>query len=185
MPAKNSWTPVLKAVDLLIAEISHLRAAGPHFRITFRFRPPGSIGQMPGQEIFAIFLVYRGREYQLRLTLAQRIVFHYLASYCRVAQSARQIELGIRTNEFYLLHAMNATGRPVLTRKIPRSSITEHVRRLHKALGIVFREAGLGIDPWNVLIVQDTVGNEVGYKLRATCNQSYIDLTSPDHQSVP
>lgn len=185
MPAKNNSSPILKAVDLLTAEISHLRAAGPHFRITYRFCAPGTVGHSAGQEVFAIFLVHRGHEYQLRATLAQRIVFDYLANYCRVAQSARQIEFGIRTNQFYRAHAMNATGLEGFTRKIPRSSITEHIRRVHTALGIVFREAGLGIAPHHVLVVQDTVGNEALYKLKATITHTYLKLTSPEHQPLP
>ncbi len=184
MPAKNSLSPVLAKVELLIAEIIHLRSAGPHFRILLRCRMPGSIGRLPGQEVFAVFLGYRGREYQLQLTLAQRIVFDYLANHCRLAQSARQIELGIRADDFYKFHAMNANGRTVLTRRIPRSSIKEHVRRLHQALGMVFREAGLGIDPRSVLIVHHTVGNEVGFKLKATCSPTYIDLTARDRQPL-
>ena len=184
MPAKNSWTPVLKAVDLLIAEISRLRSAGPHFRIVYRFRMPGSIGRLAGQEACAVFLVERGREYQLRLTLAPRIVFDYLANHCRLAQSARQIELGIRADDFYKFHAKNANGRTVLTRQIPRSSIKVHVSRLHQALGMAFQEAGMLIDPRSVLIVQDTVGNEVGYRLKATCSQTYIDLTARDRQPL-
>jgi hypothetical protein len=184
MLAKNSWTPVLKTMDLLIAEISHLRSAGPHFRIVYRFRMPGSSGRLAGQEVYAVFLVYRSREYQLRLSLAQRLLFDYLANHRRLAQSARQIELGMRADDFYKFHAKNANGRITLTRRIPRSSIKEHVRRLHKALGMVFQEAGFGIDPRSVLIVQDTVGNEVGYKLKATCSWTHIDLTSRDHQPL-
>jgi hypothetical protein len=55
---------------------------------------------------------------------------------------------------------------------------------LHQALEMVFQEAGLGIDPRSVLIVRDTVGNEVGYRLRATCSGTYIDLTARDRQPV-
>jgi hypothetical protein len=69
-------------------------------------------------------------------------------------------------------------------RRIPRSSIKEHVRRLHQALGLVFQEAGLSIDPRSVLVVQDTVGNEVLYRLKATCSQTYIDLTARDRQPL-
>ena len=183
MPAKNSMSSVLNKVDLLVAEIVHLRTAGPHFRIVHRFRMPGS-DCLPGEEIVAVFLVYRGREYQLRLTLAQRIVFNFLANHSRLAQSARQIELGIHCGEFYRLHGMNAGGRTVLTRRIPRSSIKEHIKRLHQALGIAFHEAGMCIDPRSVLIVQDTVGNEVGYKLKATVSWTHIDLTAHDYQPL-
>ena len=171
-------------MDLLIAEIRHLRAVGAHFRIVYRFRMPGSRGRLAGQEVYSIFLVYRGREYQLRLSLAQRLLFDYLANHRGLAQSARQIELGIRADDFYMLHATNASGRAALTRQIPRSSIREHVKRLHRALGLVFQEAGVAIDPRNVLMVMATAGNEVGYKLKATCTRTYIDLTSPDFQPL-
>src|SRR5208337_2766348 len=67
MPAKSSWTPVLKTMDLLISEINQFRSAGPHFRIVHRFRVPGS-DCLPGEEIFAAFFVNRGCEYQLRLS---------------------------------------------------------------------------------------------------------------------
>jgi hypothetical protein len=32
--------------------------------------------------------------------------------------------------------------------------------------------------------VQDTVGNEVGYKLKASCSWTHIDLTSRDYQTL-
>ena len=184
MLAKSSLKPILNIVDLLVAEIRCLRSAGPHFRILCRFRMPGGIGRLPGQEVYAVFLVYRGREYQLRLTLAQRIVFDYLANHRRLAQGARQIELGIRADPFYKFHAKNANGRSVLTRRIPRSSIKVHITRLLRALDLAFREAGLGIDPRNVLVTQDTVGNEVGYKLKATCSWTHFELIASDRQPL-
>jgi hypothetical protein len=171
-------------VDLLIAEMNHLRSAGPHFRIVHRFRMPGIIGCLPGEEVFAVFLANRGREYQLRLSLAQRLIFEYLARHSRLAQSARQIELGIRADEFYKHHAKNATGRVAVTRKIPRSSIKVHMTRLRQALDIAFHEAAMSIDPGTVLIVQDTAGNEAGYRLKATCSWSHINLSAPDRQPL-
>jgi hypothetical protein len=56
MFAKNSLSHILKKVDLLVAEIAQLRASGPHFRILYPFRMPGSTGRLPGQEIYAVFL---------------------------------------------------------------------------------------------------------------------------------
>ena len=184
MPAKNNLSPILNKVDLLVAELAQLRSSGPHFCILFRFRMPGSIDRLPGQEVYAVFVLYRGREYQLRLTLAQRIVFDYLANHRRLAQSVRQIELGIRADPFYTFHGKNANGRTVLTRRIPRSSIKEHIRRLLKAIGMAFQEAGIGIDPRNVLLAQKTVGNEVLYRLKATCSWAHTDLTGDDYQPL-
>ena len=182
MYTKDSLTPVLEKVGLLITERRYLHSAGPHFRIVHRFRMPGS-DCLPGEEIIAVFLVYRGREYQLRLSLAQLLIFDFLARHSRIAQSARQIELGIRAHDFYRLHGKNASGRVALTRRIPRSSIKVHVRRLHHALGLVFQEAGLCIDADDVLTAQ-TAGNGIAFRLRATCSWAHIDLTSPNCQPL-
>lgn len=183
MPTKNSLSPLLNKVDLLIAEISHLRSAGPHFRLAHRFRLPGS-DCLPGEEIVAVFLVYRGHEYQLRLSLAQRLLFDYLARHSRLAQSARQIELGIRADAFCQHHAKNANGRTVLVRRIPRSAVRVHIQRIHRALSFAFREAGIGIDPRKVLIALDTAGNETLYRLKSICSWNHIDLTSYEYRQL-
>jgi hypothetical protein len=184
MHARDSLTPVFEKVALLTTEMRHLRSVGPHFRIVHRFRVPGSIC-LPGEEIVTVFLIYRGREYPLRLSASLRIVFDYLARHSRLAQSARQIELGIRADDFYKYHAKNAGGRAALIRRIPRSAIKVHIRRLRDALSLVFQEAGMGIDPGRVLITQETVGNEVGYQLKASCSWTHIDLNSRDAQPLP
>jgi len=53
---------------------------------------PGS-DCLPGEEIVAVSLMYRGREYHLQLSLALRMLFDFLARHSRLPQSARQIEL--------------------------------------------------------------------------------------------
>ncbi len=183
MFGRNSLSSVLNGVDLLLAELKNLRKAGSHFCIIHRFRMPGS-DCLPCEEIFAVFLVHRGREYHLRLSLALRILFDYLARHTRLPQSARQIELGVRADDFYKKHARNATGRSVLTRSIPRSAVKVYVKRLHRALSWAFQEANIGMDPGDVLIAQKTVGNEVGYQLKARCDWTHIDLTSRNAQPL-
>jgi hypothetical protein len=138
----------------------------------------------PEEEILAILLVYRGREYHLRLSLALRILFDYLARHSRLPQSARQIELGIRADDFYKRYAANATGRTVLTRRIPRSAVKVYIKRLHLAFSLAFQNAGMRIDPADVLISRKTVGNEVGYQLKASCDWTHIDLTSSNCQPL-
>jgi hypothetical protein len=181
MYSKDSLTPVVEKVHLLIAEMKYLRLAGPHFRVVHRFRMPGT-ECAPGEEIVAVSLIHHGREYHLRLSLALRILFDYLAHHSRLPQSARQIELGIRADEFYKRHAVNATGRTVLARRIPRSAVKVYVKRLHRAFSLAFKEAGMRIDPGSVLISHKTVGNEVGYQLKASCDWVHVDLTSRNSQ---
>jgi len=174
---------VLDTVDLMLGEVRHLRALGPHFRIVHRFRMPGS-DCLPGEEIFAVFLIWRGHEYHLRLSPALLILVDFLAHHTRIAQSAKQIELGIRATDFYREHAKNANGRLAIIRRIPRSAVREHVKRLRRALAYAFREAGLLIAPDKVLVVEQTVTNEVAYRLRATFLWTHIDLASRDVKPV-
>jgi hypothetical protein len=174
---EESLTTVLEKVHLLIAEIKYLQAVGPHFRVLHRFRTPAT-DCMPGEEIAAVFLMHRGREYHVRLSLALRILFDFLARHSRVPQSARQIELGIRTDDFYKRHAANATGPTVLTRHIPRSYVKVYIGRLHRAFSLAFQDAGLHVNSDKVLISRKTVGNEIGYQLKASCEWIHIDITS-------
>jgi hypothetical protein len=170
-------------IDFLVAERKELSFRGPSFRIVHRFRMPGT-DCWPGEEIFAVFLVYRGREYHLRLPLALRILFDYLARHSRVPQSAGQIELGVRADDFYRDHAENGTRRRAVTRGMSRSYVRTYARRLHKALELAFREANLQVDPGSVLMELKTVGNEVGYQLRANCDWVHVDLTTRESQPL-
>lgn len=173
---------LMEEIEFVMAERKELSARGPSFRIVHRFRMPGA-DCLPGEEILAVSLVHRGREYHLRLPLALRILFDYLARHSRVPQSAGQIELGIRADDFYRRHAANGTGRRAVTRNIPRSYVRVYADRLQQALQLVFRDANLRIDPGHVLMELKTVGNEVGYQLKAHCDWVHLDLAT--RESLP
>jgi len=181
MSQRNNLSGVLYKVDLLIAEIKALRTAGPHFRIVHRFRMPETYC-LPGEEIAAVYLIHRGREYHLRLSLALRILFNFLACHSRLPHSARQIEMGIRADDFYRQHGANATGRATATRGISRSIVRVYVKRLHRALALAFQEAKINLDPRQVVVSRATVGNEVSISLKASCDWLHIDISSRNRQ---
>lgn len=157
---------LLHYIDLHFAEMAELRSSGPHFRIYHRFRKSGT-DCAPGEEIFAVCLVHRGREYPLRLSLALRILFDYLACHSRFPQSAAQIEAGVRADHFSVRHAAAVMGSSAFTRRISRSCIKVYIERLRSALEDAFHEAVLQVDARTVLLSEETVMNEVGYRLRA------------------
>lgn len=183
MSPNSSVTGVLNALEVMLAEMRYIRASGPHFQIVHRFRLPG-IECGPGEEVFAVFWVFRGRKYQLRLSTTLLLLFNYLAHHLHTAQNAKQIELGIRADDFYRQHAKNARSEIVLVRQISRSAVRELIKRLHLALAIVFREANLSLDPNQVVVVKHTVGNEVQYQLKATYCTIHIDLKSREHHPL-
>lgn len=175
MFASDELEKIIEEVDLLVAELRELNENGPHFRILHRFRAPGT-DCAPGEEVAGVYLVHRGREYFLKLPLALRLLFDYLARHTHLPQSATQIEAGIRAERFYAEHAAAVMGAEKFTRSIPRSYIRVYMERLRLALAEVFRKAGLRIDVHAVLMSQETVMNEVGYQLKASFEWPHIDL---------
>ena len=164
---------IIEEVDVLVAEIRELNESGPHFRILHRFHTPGT-DCAPGEEIAGAWLVYRGRDYHLRLSLALRLLFDYLARHSHLPQSATQIEAGIRADRFYREHAASAIGPDKFSRSIPRSYIRVYIERLKMALTDTFGEADLDLPADVVLISRETVMNEVGYRLKAAFEWQHL-----------
>jgi hypothetical protein len=155
--------------------MAELRSSGPHFRIYHRFRKPGT-DCSPGEEILAVCLVDHGREYHLKLSLALRILFDYLARHSRFPQSASQIEAGVRADRFSAQHAAAVMSASASTRSISRSCVKVYIERLRKALEMVFRETSLQIAARAVLLSQQTVMNEVVYRLKASFEWTHIGI---------
>ncbi len=174
MSKSDELGPVVEKIDLLMAELRLLRSSGPHFRILHRFREPGT-DCAPGEEIVAVFLVFRGRAMFVPLSLALRLFFDFLARHSHLPQSAAQIAAAVRVDPFCRKHGTNAPSGATLTRKMSRSSIKEFVKRVRQALALVFLEAGLAIDPNTVLRSENTVTNEVGYRIQASFEWAHLD----------
>jgi len=172
MFVNDKLAPVAEAIDLVLTEAREIRTIGPHFRIIHRFRAPRT-ECWPGEEVIAIFLVYRGHEYQLSLSPAPLLIADYLLRHSRFAQTASQIASGIRSDGFYAEHGRNA-GRQRIKR-IPRSAVREYIRRLHQALAMAASKAGLSIDPENILVVEQSVSNHAIYRWRGVVEIAHLD----------
>ena len=166
---------ILRQTELLSSELAELWQAGPVLEITHRFQAPGSTC-LPGEEVWAVALLYRGHQARLPLTLALRLLCNYLAETRHVPQSAAQIVAGIHRNPFYSRHGANSG---LLTRKkISRSAIKEYVKRIRTALKIALHEVAVDMDPRRILLSRDTVGKEVQYQLRV--NAQWVHIVDVD-----
>lgn len=172
MYASDGVMKIIEELEFLEAERRQMSERGPHFRIVHRFHQPNS-GCAPGEEILAVCLIHRGREYCLPLSLALRILFDYLARHSRLPQSAAQIEAGIRAECFYTQHAATVMGKDRFIRSIPRSYVRVYIERLRSALDTVFCEAGFLMNARVVLLSVPTVMNEVGYRLKVTAEWTH------------
>jgi hypothetical protein len=174
---RDSANLLLEELDFVLAERRELLARGLAFRVVHRFRQAGA-DCLPGEEILAISWIHRGHEYQLPLSPALLLVGDYLLRNSRYAQTASQIATGIHESRFHAARYTN--GQPQRKRRVPRSAIKEYVKRLHRALAIVFRRAKLRIEPRDVLLVERSVSNHVLYQWRAVVELVHLDSAAPD-----
>jgi hypothetical protein len=164
--------PIIYKAEALLLERSLLASSGPRFRVVHRFRIVGTQCQA-GEEVFAVLLVHRGQEIIVPLPLSLRLLFDYLGRHCHVGQSATQVTAGMRASSFYRNHAKNCGE--LSRRKISRSSVKEYVLRIRRALEVAFKQASISLDPSEILVSEQTEGNEVLYRLRATVQYRHCD----------
>lgn len=171
------FSEVLEAVDLLLYEREGLRAGRIHLVIQHTYRLPGS-DCLPGEEVNAAHFFHRGRPFLIRLCSRGLLLTDYLARQ-RLAQTATQITRGIQNDAFCQRHGANG-GNVRLPREVGRSSVRVYIERLRAALGQVFREARVPLDPYTVVESERTSSNEVRYRLRAGATWLHVDHPKPE-----
>jgi len=170
----NKLAPILDRVDFLLLERRHLQAAGPHFVILHESQSDEWICA-PGESVRAVHLVHRGHEFYVPLSLTLRLLFDFLAKHSRLPQTASEIAVRFRADCFYAQHGSNITKDGSLTRRLARSAVRVYVERIRRALALSFQKANLRLDPFKVLASEQTVMNEVGYRLRGSFEWFHTD----------
>ena len=166
----SSLAVLLDAIDLVIAEMDQLQRDGPCFEIIHRYSQGGCA---PGEETNAIFLVHGGRFFQVPLSLAQRLLFNFLADHRRIAMDSSQIVSGLAGDWFYRDHAANSGYRQF--KKIRRPTVKVLIQRIREALALTFAKAKLRLDPRDVLRSCPAEGSKrVLYKLQAEIRWHHV-----------
>lgn len=162
MYASDPADRIIDEIEFIEAERRESRESGPHFRIIHR--SDGQLFTYPSyQEAIAVHLCHENRLFQLGLGSVLVALFDYLARHNRLAQNARQIEDGTRADPLFKMRRRTGPKN-----RIPRQYVRVYVDRIRMALGLVFQQYELGIRPEAVLVSEETVMNEVGYRLRAS-----------------
>lgn len=161
MYASDPVDRIIEELEFIEAERRQFHANGPHFRIVHR--SPRQFTPCNLHEKVAVNLIHKGRTFQVGLGTTLVTLFDFMARHNRLAQTARQIENGIRPQG-------PSEGRPKHVRmsSIPRRYVRVYVDRIRAALGLAFRNAGLEVSPDTVLLSEETALNEAGYRLRGT-----------------
>ena len=152
---------IIDELEYIDAERRELSANGPQFRIVHR--SPQSFTPCSLHETVVVYLVHQGRAFQVQLGTTLVALFDYVARHNRVAQTAKQIENGTRSQR-----GLEERRSGVRARGIPRRYVRVYTDRIRAALGLALRDAGLEINPDAVLVSEETALNEIGYRLRGT-----------------
>lgn len=163
----DRFSLLIHRIRLCLVGTKRLVARGPHFKIVHQYRETGA-GCLPGEVVAWVLLVFGSQEILLRIPCSLLLFFDYLARYHHFPQSAAQIVAGLRTRPFYVRHGANAKTGVNLTRRFSHRAIKVYVDRLRRALQVAFDEAGLKLEPFEILVSEPTEGNEVRYRLKAT-----------------
>jgi len=123
---------------------------------------------IPGEEIAAAYIVYRGKPYILRLSTPHLILFDYLCRHRDVAQTAAQIAAGLASELFYIHHTSNAKGEAAGRARSSRTAIRKQVERIRDCIKECLTEAHIDLDPKDVLRSERTSSNEVRYSVHAS-----------------
>ncbi len=171
MDLNDRFLPVLREIDVLLAEAASLSASGPRFTIAHRFNH--SANCLPGEEIAYVALMYRSREFILDLSTTEKLLFEALARTRHFPQNASQIAAYMRSDEFFARHGANGLGIRS-KRTISCTAVKVYVQRLRLALRAVFETAGLRMDATRVLRTEETAG-PIGYRFRASFEWRHLD----------
>lgn len=163
---RSEYEPIIRAVKLLAAERAEL-SSGPRFLILHRFWQRGTICT-PGEAITEIRLLHRTRQLPVPLSLRLLLLFDYLARHKRLGQNAGQIAAGMSADPFTQQHGDYARAKSSLRRRVSRTAVKEQIMRLRAGFRRAFREAGVTLDPARVLVSDETITNEVRYRLKAS-----------------
>lgn len=166
---------VFHVIALMKHERRELSQCGPLLMITHRAWQRGTICT-PGEVIYKVELVYRGKRFLVRLSTALLLLLDYLSRHRYTPQSLSQIAAGVALDPFCQEHGAHAGAQKVLAKELSRPAVKQQLLRLRGALQDAFDDAGLSLDAKRVLISEETDGSEVLYRLKAGIDYEHVQF---------
>jgi hypothetical protein len=130
---------------------------------------------MPGEEVVAIILIYRGKRYRIPLSPTHLILMDYLAR-CRYPEDAWRISAQMQLDPFTTDHGSNAPGHRARPARTSRAAVRVQVMRIRAAFAAVISEQGLDLDAEAILRSEETSTRVVRYKLAADISWEHWHL---------
>lgn len=121
----------------------------------------------PGEEIFAIILIFRRRSYWIPLSSTHLILVDFLCRNQRIGLDAWHIAARIQSDPFVLQHGTNAPGHKVRPARTSRVAVRQQVKRVRDVLQKLIDDEGLGLNASNIICSEETSTRSVRYRINA------------------
>jgi len=120
---------------------------------------------LPGEEVVAVLLLYRGRRYRIPWGPTHLIFADCLCRYRWISLDAWQIAEKMTNDPFVQQHGMNASGYHGRPARTSRTSVRQQVKRMRETLAELLLEHGLNLNAWNILRSEKTSNSIVRYRI--------------------
>jgi hypothetical protein len=131
----------------------------------------------PGEEIFAIILIFRKRWYWIPWSPTHLILVDLLCRNRRIALDAWHIAARIQSDPFVLQHGTNAPGHDVRPARTSRVAVRQQVKRSRDVLQKLIDDEGLDLDASSIICSEETSTRSVRYHINA--DVSWIHRPAP------
>lgn len=133
---------------------------------------------MPGEEVIAIVLVYRGKRYWVPLGPTHMILFDFLCRNRFCAHDAIWIASHMQLDPLVIYHGTNAPGHVGRPARTNRTAVRQQIKRIREALALLFEEEGLDLDAWDIVRSEESSTRVVRYRINA--DVSWVHWPPPE-----
>jgi 5-carboxymethyl-2-hydroxymuconate isomerase len=141
---------------------------------------------LPGEEVIAIILIYRGRWYWIPWGPTHLIVGNFLARHRWIALDTWQIAAKMQQDPFVLQHGTNAPGHKGRPARTSPAGARQQLKRMRDVLARLIAEEGLDIAVEEIIRTERTSSGTARYRIVADVSWEHLPrLDDQDGGSDP
>lgn len=139
----------------------------------------------PGEEVVAVYLLYRGKRLLLPLGPTHLIFFDFLCRHRWIALDAWQIEAKMGEDPFVWQHASNVGDWHERPARTSRTAVRQQIRRMRAVLAELIKEEGLDLDANEIIRSEETSTRVVRYRITIDVIWEHWSSSDGDSLSDP
>lgn len=139
---------------------------------------------LPGEEIIAILIVYRGKRYRIPWGPTHLILVDFLCRRRWIALDAWQIAAKMADDPFVQQHGMNAMGDHGRPARTSRTAVRQQIKRIRDVLAELIRREGLPLNAADIIRSEVTSTRVTGYRIAVDVGWKHWPNKGEDDDSL-